>query len=71
VIQNFIKQNLKTTVGITLGTVAGYLYWKFIGCNFGSCAITSKPINFAIYGAIMGGLLVNIFQKNPKKETND
>lgn len=60
----FIKSNTKTIIGVALGALAGFLYWNFIGCSSGTCAITSKPINSTIYGAIMGGLLLNIFQKN-------
>lgn len=66
----FIKSNTKTIIGVALGALAGFLYWNFIGCSSGTCAITSKPINSIIYGAIMGGLLFNIFQKNKQKETN-
>jgi uncharacterized membrane protein YeaQ/YmgE (transglycosylase-associated protein family) len=66
---SFFKNYTITIAGIVLGAVAGFLYWKFIGCSSGSCAITSKPINSTIYGAFMGGLLLNIFQNN-KKQTN-
>lgn len=58
------------TIGLLLGAAAGYLYWQQIGCNSGSCAITSKPMNSTIYGAMMGGLLFSVFKKtnqNSKK----
>jgi len=67
---SFIKQHIKTIIGIAFGAVAGFLYWNFIGCSSGTCAITSKPINSTIYGAVMGGLLLNIFQSNQKKQNN-
>jgi hypothetical protein len=51
-------------VGIIMGSVAGYLYWKFIGCNFGTCLITSKPLNSSIYGAVMGGFIFSMAKKN-------
>jgi F0F1-type ATP synthase assembly protein I len=50
-------------IGITLGAVAGFLYWKFIGCSSGTCMITSKPINSTLYGAVMGYLVAGIFKK--------
>ena len=50
-------------IGITLGAVAGFLYWKFVGCSSGTCMITSKPINSTLYGALMGFLVVGIFTK--------
>ncbi|QGN24306.1 DUF6132 family protein [Elizabethkingia anophelis] len=63
----FLKKNILTIIGVPLGALAGFLYWKFVGCNSGSCAITSNPTNSTIYGAIMGGLLLSIFQKDNKK----
>lgn len=65
--KNFIKTNLLTILGVIFGAIAGYLYWQFIGCSTGTCAITSKPINSTVYGALMGGLMFNIFQKNKIK----
>jgi hypothetical protein len=55
-----------TILGIILGAVAGYLYYYYVGCADGQCAITSKPLNSTIYGAVMGGLLSNVFQKENK-----
>lgn len=53
--------------GMVAGALAGYFYWKFVGCSSGSCAITSRPLNSSIYGAVMGGLLFSIFKKNKKE----
>ncbi len=63
----FLKKNILTIIGVPLGALAGFLYWKFVGCNSGSCAITSNPVNSTIYGSIMGGLLCSIFQNNKNK----
>lgn len=57
-----------TLTGMILGGVGGYLYWYFIGCQSGTCPITASPLNSAIWGIIMGGLLFNIFQKEKKNE---
>lgn len=54
-------------LGIFTGAIGGYLYYYFVGCSSGTCAITSKPINSTLYGAMMGGLLINIFQKEKSK----
>lgn len=61
---------LKWSIGITLGAVAGFLYWFYIGCNSGTCAITSSPINSTLYGGLMGGLVLNMFERN-KKQTDE
>ena len=68
--QTFIKKNLLTIIGVTIGAIAGFLYWKFVGCNTGTCSITSNPINSTLYGSVMGGLIFSMF-KNNKKEKND
>jgi hypothetical protein len=36
-----------------LGGIAGYFYWKEIGCVTGTCPITSKPLNSIIYFAVL------------------
>ncbi len=60
------KAYLITGIGIIVGLTAGYLYYYFIGCVSGACAITSKPLNSSLYGGLMGGLLFNIFVKEKK-----
>lgn len=59
----FIQHKL-LIAGILLGAISGFLYWYFIGCNSGSCAITSNPYNSTIYGSVMGGLILSIFKKD-------
>ena len=66
----FIRKNLLTIIGIPLGALSGFLYWKFVGCNTGTCAITSNPLNSTLYGSVMGGLVFSMFKKD-KKEKND
>ena len=61
-----MKQYILTIIGVVLGALGGYLYYHFVGCASGTCAITSKPLNSTLYGALMGGLFFNIFQKDPK-----
>ena len=56
-----------TFAGVILGAVAGYLYYHFVGCASGTCAITSKPMNSTLYGALIGGLFFNLFKKEKSK----
>jgi hypothetical protein len=60
---NWIAKNKLSIIGITLGAIAGFLYWNFVGCASGTCMITSKPMNSTLYGGLMGYLLLNIFKK--------
>jgi hypothetical protein len=53
-------------IGIVIGAAGGYLYWYYVGCVSGSCAITSSPVNSTLYGGLMGGLLGNVFS-TPKR----
>jgi hypothetical protein len=58
-----IKKYKLDLLGILLGSIAGFMYWKFIGCANGTCMITSKPLNSSLYGALMGFLLFGMFKK--------
>ena len=58
----------KFIIGITLGGVLGYAYYHFIGCSDGTCSITSSPVNSALYGMLMGGVL---FFPSKKKQIVD
>lgn len=57
-------------VGILAGGILGYAYYHFIGCNTGTCAITSKPMNSTVYGMVMGYLMFSVFQKPKTKQQN-
>ena len=61
---SWINKNKLSIIGALIGALAGFLYYKFIGCASGTCMITSKPINSTLYGALMGYLLLNIFKKD-------
>ena len=61
------KALLQTGIGVAIGALAGYSYYFYVGCASGTCAITSKPLNSTLYGALMGGLIFNMFVKETKK----
>lgn len=54
----------KTILGVALGGVGGVAYWYFVGCQSGSCAITSVWYHSMLYGAMMGALAVQSFTKD-------
>ena len=49
--------------GAIIGTVAGLLYWNFIGCTGGTCPLTSNPYKTVILFAFLGVL----FTRKQKK----
>ena len=65
--KKWISKNILYIAGAIVGAIAGYMYWNFVGCSSGTCAITSRPVNSTLYGALMGGLLFGIFQNNKSK----
>lgn len=38
------------------GALAGWLYYRFVGCRSGACPLTSNPIVSSLYGAALGVL---------------
>ena len=66
--ENFIKKYKLGLIGIVLGGILGYAYYHFIGCNTGTCARTSKPINSSVYGMVMGYLILSTFEKTKENK---
>ncbi|MBK5273352.1 MAG: hypothetical protein JJE22_20300 [Bacteroidia bacterium] len=64
---NFINKYKLSIIGVIAGAIGGYLYYHYVGCNNGTCAITSKPLNSTLYGSLMGILIFNIFKKEKTK----
>lgn len=50
--KKYLKKYGLVLIGTALGAVAGYFYWRQIGCANGSCAIVSRPLNSTLYGAL-------------------
>jgi len=63
------RKNLLTFTGILSGLAGGYLYYHFIGCRTGTCPITSSPWLSMLWGAAVGYLLFDMFnKKKPQAE---
>ena len=45
---------LRPFLGVVIGGLAGYLYYYFVGCSSGSCAITGNPFMSTIAGGFLG-----------------
>lgn len=65
-ILNFLKREWLILAGGAVGALGGYLYWYYIGCNSGTCAITSNPMNSTLYGIVLGALIFSLFKSKAK-----
>lgn len=54
-----IKQYLswRLLAGIAIGAVGGYAYYYFVGCQGGTCPITSNPWRMVAYGMLFGAVV--------------
>lgn len=64
----FIKKHFLKIIGATVGMTGGFLYYYLIGCNSGTCPITSNPYISIIYGGVLGYLLFDLFKKKEVKD---
>ncbi len=67
--KEWLSKNKLIVIGSLIGALAGYLYYKYVGCLTGTCAITSNPIRSAVYFAVLGGLVFNLFKRSPKVQS--
>ncbi len=67
---NFISKYKLSIAGVITGAILGYAYYHFVGCNTGTCAITSKPFNSTVYGMVMGYLMFTMFEKSKFNKEN-
>ncbi|MEI7523509.1 MAG: hypothetical protein WCJ95_04220 [Mariniphaga sp.] len=58
--KTFLKSSdfWKPFLGIVLGGIGGFLYYHYVGCASGSCAITGNPFMSTAYGGMLGLFLV-------------
>jgi len=54
-------------LGVLIGGAIGAGLGYFGKCSSGTCPLTANPYRGAIYGAVMGALLVSVFSQTPKK----
>ena len=53
--RRFLKNKwLRLAFGISMGALAGTLYWNFIGCNGGTCPLVSSPTKTVLLFSFLG-----------------
>lgn len=70
-VKSFINKNRKSilfgSIGAVAGALGGFLYWKYVGCINGTCAIWSNPLKSTLYGTLLGALFLLMFVPEPKE----
>lgn len=49
----------KRLLPVAIGALGGFLYYNYIGCVTGTCAITSNPWLSTGYGALIGAVFTS------------
>jgi len=55
-------------LGVAVGGTGGFLYYYFIGCNSGTCPITSTPYGSILMGGLLGFLILSSIGTSSRKE---
>ncbi|MFV0593133.1 MAG: DUF6132 family protein [Draconibacterium sp.] len=67
-----IKQKKIALIFLVLGAIGGFLYWKFVGCTSGTCAIKSVWYWSTLWGAavgyLVGDFINDLLAKSKKKK---
>lgn len=66
-----IKEKKLALIFMIIGAVSGFLYWKFVGCENGTCTIKSVWYWSTLWGGAMGyiaGDFINDILKRIKKK---
>ncbi|QEC67460.1 hypothetical protein FRZ67_09190 [Panacibacter ginsenosidivorans] len=66
--KSWANRNRLYLAGALVGALAGFLYWKFVGCASGTCLISNKPLNSTVYFAVMGSLFFGMFKKEKQQK---
>lgn len=45
---------IRIIMGVLIGGLAGYGWYRLVGCKTGTCPITANPTVSTLYGALMG-----------------
>ena len=68
--ESFIRKHYLRIIFIVLGAVGGFMYWKFIGCESGTCKIKSvwywSTLYGSVFGYLIGDLTLSLIKKRQK-----
>lgn len=60
---------------LVLGAIGGFLYWRFVGCTSGTCAIKSVWYWSTLWGAavgyLVGDFISDLLEKRKKRKAEE
>lgn len=71
----FFRKYLPEIIGTLLGAAGGFIYWKYVGCLTGTCAIKSNWYLMVPWAAVLGFLAGSVagdfIRKRKKPEAQE
>lgn len=71
-IKEIFKSKRIQIIFLLAGGLGGFLYWRFVGCNSGTCAIKSVWYWSTLWGAavgyLVGDFIMDFVNKRSKKK---
>jgi hypothetical protein len=71
---DYIKRHLYVIVFSIAGAIGGFLYWKFVGCQSGTCLIKSvwylSTLWGLAFGYLAGSIIEDLIMKFREKKVN-
>ena len=73
--KEFITKHKYGILLLIPGIIAGFLYWKYVGCLSGTCPITSNWHSMVLFGGLIGYFIGDsiddMMRKKQKKESQN
>lgn len=70
-----IRKKRISLIFLVIGAIGGFLYWKFVGCTSGTCAIKSVWYWSTLWGAavgyLVGDFITDLLNKRKEKQKDD
>lgn len=70
-----IRKKRISLVFLVVGAIGGFLYWRFVGCSSGTCAIKSVWYWSTLWGAavgyLVGDFITDIIEKRKKRKAKE
>ncbi len=59
----FLRKHLLEIIFAVAGAIGGFLYWRFVGCQTGTCPIKSVWYMSTLFGIVLGYLAGGIIDE--------